>query len=137
MRRLIRALILTGIVLGALLVVLTGTVVYVVRDSFPSYGGNASLPGLDADVEVIRDGNGIAQIYANSAADLFAAQGYVPAQDRFFEMDFRRNLGVWRRAVAVLPDPGRGGSVDRADLVPAVRAGRSVRRDRPGIRPQL
>ncbi len=98
MRRLIRALILTGIVLGALVVALTGTIVYVVRDSFPSYGGEAGLPGLDADVEVIRDGNGIAQIYADSAADLFAAQGYVHAQDRFFEMDFRRHVTSGRLA---------------------------------------
>ena len=92
MRRLIRALIIAGIVLGAILVVLAGTGVYVVRDSFPSYGGSAELPGLDADVEVVRDDNGIAQIYASNTADLFAAQGYVHAQDRFFEMDFRRHV---------------------------------------------
>lgn len=92
MRRLIRVLIVAGIVLGLILVALAGTGVYVVRDSFPSYGGSAELPGLDADVEVVRDDNGIAQIYASNTADLFAAQGYVHAQDRFFEMDFRRHV---------------------------------------------
>ena len=55
MRRLLRVLIVTGFVLAALLLTLTGTVVYVVRDSFPSYDGEADLPGLSAEVEVIRD----------------------------------------------------------------------------------
>lgn len=83
---------MAGILLGALLLVLTGTVVYMVRDSFPDYGGSAELQGLDGDVQVVRDSNGIAQIYADSTSDLFAAQGYVHAQDRFFEMDFRRHV---------------------------------------------
>ncbi len=36
-----------------------------------------------------RDSYGIPQIYASSDADLFMAQGYVQAQDRFYEMDVR------------------------------------------------
>ena len=98
MRRLLRVLIVTGFVLAALLLTLTGTVVYVVRDSFPSYDGEADLPGLSAEVEVVRDEAGIAQIYADTTADLFAAQGYVHAQDRFFEMDFRRHVTSGRLA---------------------------------------
>src|SRR5262249_41357684 len=31
-------------------------------------------------------------IYAKTADDLFAAQGYVAAQERFWEMDFRRHV---------------------------------------------
>ena len=98
MRRLIRVLVITGFVLGTILVVLTGTAVFVVRHSFPSYDGKAELPGLDAQVEVIRDEHGIPQIYADNADDLFAAQGYVHAQDRFFEMDFRRHVTSGRLA---------------------------------------
>jgi penicillin amidase len=43
-------------------------------------------------VDVKRDGYGIPQIYASTDADLFMAQGYVQAQDRFYEMDVRRHM---------------------------------------------
>jgi penicillin amidase len=97
-RRLLRVIILSGIVIATLLLVVAGTGVFVVRHSFPNYDGTVELTGLDADVEVVRDGNGIPQIYADKPADLFAAQGYVHAQDRFFEMDFRRHVTSGRLA---------------------------------------
>lgn len=98
MRRLLRVIILSGIVIATLLLVVAGTGVFVVRHSFPGYDGTVQLTGLDADVEVVRDGNGIPQIYADKPGDLFAAQGYVHAQDRFFEMDFRRHVTAGRLA---------------------------------------
>ncbi|NUR96882.1 MAG: penicillin acylase family protein, partial [Kribbellaceae bacterium] len=92
MRRLFRVVIVSGIALATILLVIAGTLVYVVRHSFPTYEGTIDLEGLDGDVSVVRDANGIPQIYADTPADLFAAQGYVHAQDRFFEMDFRRHV---------------------------------------------
>jgi penicillin amidase len=97
-RRLLRVIIVSGIVFVTLLLVVAGTGVFVVRHSFPGYDGTVELTGLDADVEVVRDGNGIPQIYADKPGDLFAAQGYVHAQDRFFEMDFRRHVTAGRLA---------------------------------------
>ena len=66
--------------------------VVVVRRSFPQTSGTIAVPGVGAKVSVIRDDSGIPQVYADSAHDLFYAQGYVQAQDRFFEMDFRRHV---------------------------------------------
>ena len=66
--------------------------VTVVRRPFPTVDGEIEVPGLSSDVEVIRDGNGIPQVYADTSEDLFYAQGFVQAQDRFFEMDFRRHV---------------------------------------------
>ncbi len=63
-----------------------------VRASFPQTQGSLTLKGLSGPVEVKRDGYGIPQIYASSDADLFMAQGYVQAQDRFYEMDVRRHM---------------------------------------------
>jgi penicillin amidase len=63
-----------------------------VRASFPQVSGELKLEGLSAPVTVQRDGNGIPQLYADTAEDLFQAQGYVQAQDRFWEMDVRRHL---------------------------------------------
>ncbi|MCA1218994.1 penicillin acylase family protein [Streptomyces sp. 8L] len=63
-----------------------------VRASLPQTSGSIRLKGLSGPVDVERDSYGIPQIYANSDADLFRAQGYVQAQDRFYEMDVRRHM---------------------------------------------
>ncbi|MER7406637.1 penicillin acylase family protein [Streptomyces sp. NPDC000070] len=67
-----------------------------VRASFPQTKGTLTLKGLSGPVEVKRDDYGIPQIYASSDADLFMAQGYVQAQDRFYEMDVRRHMAAGR-----------------------------------------
>ncbi|WP_344452495.1 penicillin acylase family protein [Actinocorallia aurantiaca] len=76
----------------ALALVASLWVVWTVRRSFPDYDGEVRLTGLNASVTVHRDGYGVPQIYASSSEDLFKAQGYVTAQDRFWEMDFRRHV---------------------------------------------
>ncbi|TDD01825.1 penicillin acylase family protein [Nonomuraea deserti] len=83
-------------VLLSLALVLAGVLVVTVRTSFPQVDGSLRLPGLSGNVEIYRDKSGIPHIYADSAADLFMAQGFVHAQDRFFEMDFRRHMTAGR-----------------------------------------
>ena len=80
-----------AVALVLLLVAGLVTAVTLVRRPFPTVSGQVEVPGLGAKVEVVRDGHGIPQIYADNAKDLFYAQGFVQAQDRFFEMDFRRH----------------------------------------------
>ena len=70
--------------------------VLTVRASFPRTTGTINLDGLDAPVQVARDAWGIPQITAQTAHDLFMAEGYVHAQDRFWEMDFRRHVTAGR-----------------------------------------
>ncbi|MBZ6173634.1 penicillin acylase family protein [Streptomyces olivaceus] len=67
-----------------------------VRASFPQTKGSITLDGLSGPVDVKRDGYGIPQVYASSEEDLFMAQGYVQAQDRFYEMDVRRHMTAGR-----------------------------------------
>lgn len=83
-------------VLAVVLVVGAVTVFTVSRRALPDHTGEFRIDGLDAEVQVIRDDRGIPQIYADTSHDLFMAQGYVHAQDRFFEMDFRRHLTAGR-----------------------------------------
>ena len=64
--------------------------------SFPQIDGEIVLAGLDAPVEVYRDRMGIPHIYAATQHDLFFAQGYVHAQDRFWQMDVSRHIGSGR-----------------------------------------
>ncbi|MFD8701228.1 penicillin acylase family protein [Kitasatospora sp. NPDC059648] len=67
-----------------------------VRASFPEVDGTVKVAGLSAPVDVKRDANGIPQLYADTSEDLFRAQGYVQAQDRFWEMDVRRHVTAGR-----------------------------------------
>ncbi|WP_455351244.1 penicillin acylase family protein [Streptomyces sp. SYSU K217416] len=67
-----------------------------VRASFPQTTGTVKLEGLSGPVDVKRDEYGIPQIYADSDEDLFRAQGFVQAQDRFWEMDVRRHMTAGR-----------------------------------------
>ncbi|QDC26489.1 penicillin acylase family protein [Georgenia yuyongxinii] len=77
-------------------VVSAGLALVLVRRPLPAHDGAATLDGLAAEVTVVRDERGIPQIYAASDADLMRAQGYVHAQDRFFEMDYRRHVTAGR-----------------------------------------
>ncbi|WP_460704318.1 penicillin acylase family protein [Myceligenerans halotolerans] len=71
------------------------------RRALPATSGEVQVEGLTADVRVLRDQQGVPHIYADQATDLFRAQGYVHAQDRFFEMDFRRHVTAGRLAELV------------------------------------
>lgn len=70
--------------------------VHTVRNSFPQVRGELEVAGLVSTVEVLRDGLGVPHIYASNQHDLFFAQGYTHAQDRFFQMDFWRHIGAGR-----------------------------------------
>ena len=69
---------------------------WLVQRSFPQTSGELVLPGLDAEVDVLRDQLGIPTIVADTSHDLFFAQGFVHAQDRFWEMDVRRHITAGR-----------------------------------------
>ena len=97
MSRLARNLLIGFLGLIALVVVIALVYIFItIRSSFPQTSGNLQLVGLDAPVDVYRDQFGIPQIYAQTTHDLFFAQGYVHAQDRFWQMDFWRHIGSGR-----------------------------------------
>jgi penicillin amidase len=93
-----RLRILLAVVVTFVLVILaaTGAGAWAFTDalhaSYPQTSGNLKIAGLSAPVTVQRDRNGIPQIYAQTSADLFLAQGYVQAQDRFWQMDVDRHI---------------------------------------------
>jgi penicillin amidase len=90
--------ILAGLAGLLALVLVTGAVAgaVAVRRSHPTVTGTLTLPGLTAPVLVERDAEGVPTIVASDADDLFRAQGFVHAQDRFWEMDFRRHVTAGR-----------------------------------------
>lgn len=88
-----------AIIGGAILVValiLGGGWLFLTRRSFPQTRGTVELAGLEAPVEIYRDEYGVPHIYAQTSHDLFMAQGYVHAQDRYWQMEFWRRIGAGR-----------------------------------------
>src|SRR6187200_618176 len=104
MRRALRVALFVGL---ALAIVVVGAVAYVswtIRRSFPELDGQLTATRLHAEVDVRRDEHGIPTIYADTPEDLFFGQGFVHAQDRFWEMDFRRHVTSGRLAEWFGPD---------------------------------
>ncbi len=99
--RLRSAVVGVAVVLVLALVASTVFAVVTVRRPLPKHDGTQSVPGLSAEVEVRRDAQDVPHVYADSADDLFLAQGYLQAQDRFFEMDYRRHVTSGRLAELV------------------------------------
>ncbi len=56
------------------------------------------LAGLGAQVDVICDRRGIPYVRAESETDMWFAQGYVHARDRFFQMELARRAAAGRLA---------------------------------------
>lgn len=68
------------------------------RRAVPDLTGEVALPGLEAEVTVLRDPLGVAHIHAGSMRDAFFAQGFCHAQDRLFQMELNRRRALGRSA---------------------------------------
>lgn len=86
-----------GAVLAVLLLAALGAVAWfyhAATSSLPQLDGKLVVPGLSAQVTVVRDAQGVPHIIAASLDDLFFAQGYVTAQDRLWQMDMARRYAA-------------------------------------------
>ncbi|HEY84975.1 MAG TPA: penicillin acylase family protein [Chloroflexi bacterium] len=92
MRTIIRILI--GLIL-VLALVLIGAFACI-RNSLPKTSGRVKLAGLDGQLEIVRDKDGVPHIFAATDHDAFFAIGYVHAQDRMWQMEFQRRIGAGR-----------------------------------------
>ncbi|TFB14076.1 penicillin acylase family protein [Filobacillus milosensis] len=75
------------------LLVVASLLLYVnayINRSLADTEGTKSVSGLNEQVEILRDENGVPHITASNDYDLFFAQGYVTAQDRLFQMEMAR-----------------------------------------------
>lgn len=69
---------------------------WTVQRSYPTTSGRITVAGLTAPATVYRDEAGIPHVVAETDDDLFFTQGFVHAQDRFWEMDVRRHATAGR-----------------------------------------
>jgi penicillin amidase len=91
-----RVFVVLAVLLVVVLVAGTGLAAWVLRRPLPATDGTVTIAALGAPVTVSRDERGVPHLWAESDADLFLAQGFVHAQDRFFEMDYRRHVASGR-----------------------------------------
>lgn len=82
--------------LAAILIALAFFARYQITKSFPQTEGSITCSGLNAPVEIVRDGYGVPSISASDEHDLFYALGFVHAQDRLWQMDMGRRVGSGR-----------------------------------------
>jgi penicillin amidase len=73
-----------------------GALAFLVYRPQATVDGDYRLLGLDERSEIVRDGYGVAHLYARTAHDLFFLQGYAIAQDRLFQIDLFRRTGRGR-----------------------------------------
>ncbi|WCE04252.1 penicillin acylase family protein [Pseudoxanthomonas sp. JBR18] len=116
MTRWIGRIALLLLVLG-LLAALTGW--WLLRGSLAPLDGRQTLPGLSAQVQIVRDRHGVVTIDAANAADAARALGYVHAQERYFEMDLMRRTSAGELAALFGP---RALPVDRRHRLHRMRA---------------
>ncbi len=79
---------------------------HVFNRSLPQTAGELELPDLHGPVQILRDGDGVAHIFATDRHDLLMAQGFVHAQDKFFTMDFYRRVARGELSALVGADGG-------------------------------
>jgi len=98
--------ILLRLLLVVMVLVLVGVAggYFYLRQSLPTTSGTVTLDGLDGEVEIVRDADGVPHIFATTDHDAFFAQGYVHAQDRMWQLDFQRRVGAGRLS-EVLGEP--------------------------------
>ncbi len=65
-----------------------------VGHAFPQISGELELDGLQGEVEIRQDAAGVAHIYASTLHDVYMAQGALHAQERLWEMDLQRRVGL-------------------------------------------
>ncbi|GAB5491485.1 MAG: penicillin acylase family protein [Phototrophicaceae bacterium] len=90
--------ILLGLVIIVIVLVAVGAfmVNQWTRGPLPNQDGTFTVEGLNESVTVTHDDFGVAHIYASNIHDLRFAQGYVQAQDRWWQMEFWRHTGAGR-----------------------------------------
>jgi penicillin amidase len=93
--KVLRYLLLGVLVILVLVIVGVGVLLNTwINGPLPQHAGELRVAGLSAPVEIIRDENNIPHIYASTTRDLLMAQGFVQAQDRWWQMEFDRHIGA-------------------------------------------
>jgi penicillin amidase len=91
-----RWLVRLSLALVILLAVATGGVYAFLRRALPQVDGTITVTGVSAPVEIIRDADSITHVFGATKLDTYFGLGYAHAQDRLWQMEFQRRVGMGR-----------------------------------------
>jgi penicillin amidase len=91
-----RIIVRSAVVLLLLIAIAFLGLLHYVRRSLPVVDGEASVRGISAPIEIVRDADAIPHVFASTKADALFGLGYVHAQDRLWQMEFQRRIGHGR-----------------------------------------
>ncbi len=92
LRRTLKVLVGLVVFVVVLLAVATvGGYLYLSR-SLPVTSGIVKVAGLQNSIEVVRDTDAVAHIYASNELDMYRGLGYVHAQERLWQMEMQRRV---------------------------------------------
>jgi len=69
---------------------------FLITRSFPKISGTTYVKGLTHEVKIYRDEFGVPHIFAQSEYDAFFSVGFTHAQDRLWQMELTRRVGMGR-----------------------------------------
>src|SRR5712692_4932764 len=93
MRRFLMKALAVVIALAAVLAITTWGYL---RRSLPLVDGVATVTGISAPIDIVRDRDAIPHIFASTKVDALFGLGYAHAQDRLWQMEFQRRIGHGR-----------------------------------------
>ena len=80
----------------ALIALAFGGGYFYLRRSLPQMDGTITVTGLSGPVDIIRDRESITHVFGVTRLDTFYGLGYAHAQDRLWQMEFQRRVGMGR-----------------------------------------
>ena len=98
------------------------------KSALPDVSGDKAVKGLESDIHIYRDSQGIPHVKANSAHDAFFGQAFATAQDRLWHMDYDRRAAYGRWAEFAGPS-----AVDSDKAIRRFQIGPTVRLDYEAI----
>jgi penicillin amidase len=113
-----------SIALVILLALASGGVYAFLRRSLPQTDGTIAVAGLSAPVEIIRDADSVTHVFGATKLDTFFGLGYAHAQDRLWQMEFQRRVGMGR--LSEIFGPGQLGTDRFLRTLGTGRAARSA-----------
>jgi penicillin amidase len=75
-----------------------GSVGVLAYRSIPEWSGRARVAGISQSLELVRDRDGVAHVFARSEADAYFGLGYAHAQDRLWQLELQRRLASGKLA---------------------------------------
>ena len=112
-----RILRLIAALVAMLLIVFCVMATYIIYSFYfgplPQTDGVTTVAGLESTATVYRDSWAVPQVYADSDADLLFAMGYTHAQDRWWQMEISRYLGMARLHDILLTERETVQNIDR------------------------